>query len=137
MFSVNIDNFSGSIAIPQKLKTPVAKFLVPDAGGDLVDSGIGLSYRSVNLQAIESCICSLHCIERKMRYILRALYARVDYIPQSWTKNMASGLNCKLHGMSWKSDQAIKKMDINISAKIPIRKINVTWNVLLKQIVLL
>ncbi len=76
----------------------MAKFLVPDAGdGDIVDSGIG--YRSVNLRAIESCICSLHCIERKMRFILRAVYVRVEYIPQPGTKNLTSGLNSKFHGM--------------------------------------
>ncbi len=56
------------------MQPPVAKFLVPDRG-DVVDSGKGLSYRTARISGGP----------------VRQPYARVDYIPQSGTKNLASG----------------------------------------------
>jgi hypothetical protein len=53
----------------------VAKFLVPD-WWVIVDSGIGLSYRPARLHR---------------RKPVQQPYARVDYISQSGTKNLASG----------------------------------------------
>jgi hypothetical protein len=56
---------------------PEAKFLVPD-WGYIVDSGIGLSYRSASLYIAWVA--------------LRQPNAGVDYIPQSGTKNSASDI---------------------------------------------
>jgi hypothetical protein len=63
---------------------PVAKFLVPERG-DIVDSGIGLLPRPARLhtQAVGP--------ERQP-------YTGVDYIPQSGTKNLASGIGSFARG---------------------------------------
>jgi hypothetical protein len=63
---------------------PVAKFLVPERG-NIVDSGIGLSYRPDRLhtQAVGP---------------VRQPCAGVDYIPQSWKKNLASGIESFARG---------------------------------------
>jgi hypothetical protein len=57
---------------------PEAKFSVPD-WGELVESGIGLSYRLANL-----------CMPGGP---VQQPYARVDYIPQSATKNLATDVD--------------------------------------------
>jgi hypothetical protein len=53
---------------------PVAKFLVPERG-NIVDCGIGLLHRPASL-------CGP----------VKQPYSGVDYIPQSLTKNLASGI---------------------------------------------
>jgi hypothetical protein len=60
---------------PEQDICPVAKFLVPD-WGDLVDSGIGLSYRHDRLHMAGGPV--------------RQPYASVYFIPSSGTKNFAS-----------------------------------------------
>jgi hypothetical protein len=57
--------------------TPVAKFLVP-GWGDIVDSGIGLLHRPRQATKAVGPV--------------RQPYTGVDYIPQSLTKNLASGI---------------------------------------------
>ncbi len=57
---------------------PVAKFLVPERG-DIVDSGIGLLPRPAGLHT-------------QAGGPVRQPYAGVDYIPQSGTKKLASGI---------------------------------------------
>ncbi len=66
---------------------PVAKFISPWLG-DLVDSGIGLSFHGTSLPGYVACGS------------VRQPYVRVDNIPQSGTKNLATGgQNCPIQTM--------------------------------------
>ncbi len=60
------------------MKGPVAKFSVSD-WGDIVDSGIGVTYWPASLYSLEGPV--------------RRPYASVEYISLSRTKNLATGLS--------------------------------------------
>jgi hypothetical protein len=72
-----MDDLTASAEVRNCVKV---KFLVPD-WGDIVDSGIGLLYRPAGYIGRRAGTTSLYA------------YVKVDYIPQSGTKNLDTGFN--------------------------------------------